>query len=107
MGLIGDGYQYDTGRCVQSMQITSSHKVIVDSPGNRECGCHWRRQHNFKTKVVADVAGVFITALSALKLESQKSSYKLIINTTLLVNTTKLCNERGRGVMPRFRHKQT
>ena len=30
VGLIGDGYQYNTGSCIQSMQITSSTLMPSD-----------------------------------------------------------------------------
>ena len=50
-------------RACRSLRVLSC-QVIVDSPGNIECGCHWRRQHHFK-KSLALVAGVFITALPA------------------------------------------
>ena len=48
--LIGEGFEY---------------QVIVDSPGNRECGCHTGAGNTTLTKVVAEVAGVFISALPA------------------------------------------
>ena len=66
VGQIGDGYRYNKGSCVQSMQITSNTLLPSD------CRQPWKESvvttgvgSTTLNKALALVAGVFITALPA------------------------------------------